>query len=89
MTDSQIALNHSKASTVSSELEYTKTAYENAMMQAYYAGFYAHKYVTEAGGNKTEAVNDLNSTNKYITSYKTYIDEADRLYMIYYQATHY
>ncbi len=87
MTDSQKALYHSKDSIVSSELEPTKTAYENAMKQAYYAGFYAHKAVTEAtaGGNKTEAVNDLQSTYKYITSYNTYINDANRWYMIYLQ----
>lgn len=84
MTDSQKALDHSESYIVSSDLEPTKAAYENAMKQANWAGFYANKYVTDtASGNGAEAANDLLSTSDYITSYNTNMNEASRLYDIY------
>jgi hypothetical protein len=84
MTDSQKALDHSQAETVSSGLISAKAAYEKALGDANWAGFYANKYVTDtAGGKGEDAMTDLKNTVICINAYKTDINEASRLYDIY------
>ena len=84
LTDSQKAMDHSKSYTVSPELSSAKYAYETAMENVNWAGFYAAQFATDTLSSKGEKANDdyTKAVNK-INNYTKNIAETDRLLKIY------
>ncbi len=84
--DAQKAMDHSEAIAVSQDLLPTKTAYNKAMNNAYWAGFYGTQYVTDSlSGEGSKAVEDMNKSREDLEAYNTDINEMQREYSNYYR----
>jgi len=84
--DAQRAMDHSEAIVVSEELLPTKTAYNKAMNNAYWAGFYGTQFVTDSlSGDGQKALEHLNKSRNNVAAYTTNMNEMQREYAIYYR----